>query len=101
MPRDSLARLAELELRYDGPIPDALREEARLGSAEAVERLFATGQAAFLRSLIRGQIALIRRRRSDGTAYPALIRDLLLYRSEWRAWQRRCRALRDSETPPS
>lgn len=90
MPRDTLARLAELERCYDGPVPDRLREAAHLGSAEAVERLFAAGEAAFYRSLVSKQLALIRRRRADGSFYPALLADLRLYREAWRAWHRRC-----------
>jgi hypothetical protein len=94
MPRDALARLAELERQYDGPIPEALRQVAQLGSAEAVEHLFATGEAAFYRSAVIQQIAIIRRRRLDNSSYPALLDDLALYRSQWRAWHRRCCELR-------
>jgi hypothetical protein len=96
MPRDALARLAELERQYDGPIPETLRQAAQLGSAEAVERLFAAGEAAFFRNAVRQQIAIIRHRRLDKTAYPALLDDLALYRSQWRAWHRRSCELRDA-----
>jgi hypothetical protein len=39
VPHDPLAALAELERRYDGPIPERLRLIALLGSARAVQRL--------------------------------------------------------------
>jgi hypothetical protein len=99
MPHDTLARLAELERRYDGPIPDGLRQAAHLGSADAVERLFAEGERAFYRTMVTRQIAIIRRRRLDHTLYPALFADLRLYRSAWRQWHRRCRALRAAAEP--
>lgn len=99
MAGDTLARLAELERRYDGPIPDALRQAAHLGSAEAVERLFAAGEAAFYRSMVSRQLALIRRRRLEGSFYPALLDDLRLYRKSWRQWRRRCRELGAAERP--
>ena len=88
MPRDTLARLAELERRYDGPIPEPLRLAAHLGSADAVAQLFAAGEAAFHRSLVARQIAIIRRRKADGSFYPALLDDLRLYREGWRQWHR-------------
>jgi hypothetical protein len=99
MSRATLLRLAELEQRYDGPVPDALRQAAHVGSAAAVEELFAIGEAKFYRALAKKQIALIRRRRADGTFYPALISDLQFYRTAWREWHSRCRALRAAERP--
>ena len=92
----TLARLAELERRYDGPVPEHLRRAAHLGSAAAVEFLAAIGEACFWRSMVRGQIAIIRQRRSDGSWYPALVSDLRLYRDTWRFWHRRRSALRDA-----
>lgn len=93
MPHDLLTRLAELEQRYDGPIPEGLRQAAQEGSAEAVELLFATGEAAFYKSMVLGQLAIIRRRRADGSFYPSLLADLRYYRDGWRHWHRRLRAL--------
>lgn len=92
MPHDLLARLAELERCYDGPLPEGVRLAARLGSAEAVERMVAAGEAAFHRSMLLRQIDIIRRRRADGTFYPALLADLRFYRDAWRRWHRRARA---------
>jgi hypothetical protein len=83
----ALDALAELERRHDGPIPDALRRGTRLGALAPL--LEAAGQAAFFATMVRGQVATIRRRRAEGTAYPALLADLALYRREWRRWRRR------------
>jgi hypothetical protein len=94
MPHDLLARLAELERCYDGPVPEGLRLAARLGSAEAVELLFAAGEKSFYRSMVTRQIEIIRRRRADGSFYAALIDDLRYYREAWRRWHRRARVLR-------
>jgi hypothetical protein len=87
---DVLAAVAALERRYDGSIPDGVRLAARLGSAEIVERLVAAGQRAFYRSMVLGQHDIIRRRRAEGSFYPALIDDLRTYRAGWRHWHRRC-----------
>jgi len=100
MPDDLLARLAELERRYDGPVPEGLRLAAHLGSADAVERLFAAGEAAFYKSMVLGQLDIIRRRRADGSFYPALLADLRCYREGWRYWNRRVRALRAAAAEP-
>lgn len=91
--RAQLDALAELERRFNGPIPEPLRLAARLGSPERVEFLRAEGQAAFFRAMTLGQVAILRRRRADGSAYPALLEDLALYRRQWRRWRRRARTL--------
>jgi hypothetical protein len=85
---DPLPATAELERRYDGPVPPLLRRVARLGSARAARRLEAEGQAAFFTALARGQIRAIRLRRADGSFDPALLADLALYRRERRRWRR-------------
>jgi hypothetical protein len=85
---DPLPLLAELERRYDGPVPAPLRRVARLGSAGAARRLAAEGQAAFFAAMVRGQLRAIRLRRADGSFYPALLDDLALYRRERRRWRR-------------
>ncbi len=90
---DTLGARADLERRYNGPIPQPEIALARHGSAETVLRLHAIGQAAFFRRMIDGQISAIRQRRRDGSFYPALLADLALYRREWRQWQRRRRTL--------
>jgi hypothetical protein len=94
MAPNSLAALAALERRFDGPIPTNLRLVARHGSAAAVELLFATGQAAFFRHLVRNHIEAIRRRRATGGDVVDLAADLALYRRQWRCWQRMARQLR-------
>jgi hypothetical protein len=84
-----LAAIADLERRYDGPIPPELRLAVRLGSADLVERLFAEGQAAFYKAMVLGQLRIIRLRRAEGNFYPGLVDDLRTYRRGWRRWHRR------------
>lgn len=86
--------MADLERRYDGPIPAPLRQVARLGSVEAVELLYAEHQAAFYRDMVLGQIAIIRRRRAAGSWYPSLHDDLRFYRAGWHRWLARRTAAR-------
>ncbi|HEX7968587.1 MAG TPA: hypothetical protein VF502_10225, partial [Stellaceae bacterium] len=76
-----------------------LRRLAQHGSGRLVLRLQAEGQAAFFKAMLRGQLALIRRRRRDGSFYPGLLSDLAFYRRHWRHWRRRARLLRGS--PPA
>ena len=94
MPHDLLARLAELERCYDGPVPEGLRLAAHLGSAEAAEVLFAAGEEAFHKSMVTRQLEIIRRRRADGSFYTSLLDDLQHYRDAWRQWHRRARNAR-------
>jgi hypothetical protein len=85
----ALRRLAELERRFDGPIPEPLRRIAALGSAERVLLLEAEGQAMFFRALIRDQIEAIRRHRKGRGGVPeSLLRDLALYRRQELFWRR-------------
>src|SRR5690348_2426646 len=78
--------LDELERIYNGPIPEPARSIARIGSPAALMLVRATAEAAFFTAMARAQLATIRRRRADGTSYPALIADLALYRRQRRAW---------------
>jgi hypothetical protein len=94
---DPLAALAELERRFNGPIPEPLRLAAQLGSAELCRLRQAEAQAAFLKTLLRDQVRLIRRRRAEGSFHPSLLDDLRLYRRRWRHWQRRAITLRASQ----
>ena len=94
MRHNALSAIAELERRYNGPLPAASLLVARLGSAEAVELLFAEGQAAFYKRMVITQLGVIRQRRRDGSFYGALLADLDLYRRCWRRWHRESRALR-------
>lgn len=89
MPDQRLAKLAHLERRYDGPVPEPERLIADFGSAATVQLLIAAGNAAFYRGLVRQQTATIRWRRATATAYPELLTDLLLYRDRWRYWRRK------------
>jgi hypothetical protein len=87
-PPSALDALAELERRFNGPVPEPLRLAAQLGTAELCRRRHAEAEAAYLKTLLCGQIRLIRRRRAEGSFYPALLDDLRLYRRRWRHWRR-------------
>jgi hypothetical protein len=92
--RDPLAALGELERRFDGPIPEPLRLAAEFGSAARVEQLHAEGQAAFFRSRAQRQVALIRKRRAEGSLHPAMLADFVFYRAGQRYWRREAWRLR-------
>src|SRR5207248_139916 len=77
-----------------GPIPDQARAVARLGTPAMVMLIRARAEAAFFRGMARGQLRAIRRRRADGSAYPALYEDLALYIRHCRAWHGLAVALR-------
>jgi hypothetical protein len=85
---DALAQTAELERRHDGPPPPAERLVALAGGGGRHAYLQAVAEAAFFAAMIRGQLRTIRRRRADGSFYPALLSDLALYRRQRRAWRR-------------
>ena len=85
---DALSRIAELERRHDGPPPPEERLVALAGSGERHAYLQAVAEAAFFTAMIRGQLRTIRRRRADGSFYPALLSDLALYRRQRRGWHR-------------
>ena len=87
IPGGCLEALSALERRFDGPIPDWLREATFLGGLVLPELLRAEAQGCFFASLIRGQIAIIRQRRKDGTFYPELVSDLGFYRGGRRVWR--------------
>jgi hypothetical protein len=89
---DPLAALSELERRYNGPVPEPLRQAAQLGSAELSRLRHAEAEAAFLKTHLRDQIQLIRRRRAAGSFHPSLLADLRLYRRRWRHWRLRVMA---------
>lgn len=91
---DPMAALDALERRYDLPLSGKARRVARCGSETRLRLIEATGQAEFFRSLARGQVAIIRRRRRDGSFYPDLMDDLALYRRETARWARHARGLR-------
>jgi hypothetical protein len=96
-----LRRLGELERRFDGPVPEADRGFAHLGSVTAMELLRAKTETAFFAALVRGQIRAIRRRRAAGSAHSGLLEDLACYRRQHRAWRRVAANPSDGEAPPS
>ena len=81
-----LAALSDLERRFDGPIPEALRRATLLGHSLSL-RLLAEAQVCFFSSLVRAQIATIRQRRWEGSSYPQLLADLAFYRERRRLWR--------------
>src|SRR6266478_890490 len=83
-----MVTLGWLEELYDHGIPAAALAVARFGSPEMVALIRARGETAFFRSMLLGQLKTIRRRRADGTSYPALFTDLQLYRQQFRRWNR-------------
>jgi hypothetical protein len=85
---DPLSRLAALERHHDGPPSEGARCVALAGSSERHAWLQAAAETAFFRAMVKGQIGTIRRRREEGSFYPALLSDLALYRRQWRAWRR-------------
>lgn len=87
-----LVRVAELERRYDGPIPLHERDAARGINTALCE---ARGNATMYRRFALRQIATIRQRRADGTEYPALVNDLRLYLARYRHWNHRARMMGD------
>jgi len=90
----ALAAFAEFARIFNGPIPEAARLAARHGSSGIVLKIRARGEAGLFRAMARGQIQAIRRRRDDGSFYPALADDLAFYLRQWRAWRPRRRRTR-------
>ena len=97
-PIPCLEALSALERRFDGPIPEHLRQATLRGEWVLPPLLLAEAQVCFFASLIHGQIATIRRRRKDGTFYPDLVSDLRLYHGRRRIWRRELTRLRDQST---
>ena len=85
--RSALRMLAELEWRYDGPIPEPLRRAAEFGGLERAQAVMAEGQAGFFTSLIHRQVVALRRTRADDAARRRLLADLALYRRRRRFWR--------------
>ncbi len=89
--------LAELERRYDGPIPAPLRAAALAGGAERLARRRARADLRVYRSLIRDTIACLRALRrapghhqpEPGTRETALLAQLRWYRDRRREPLRR------------
>ncbi len=76
--------LAELERRYDGPIPAPLRAAALAGGAERLARRRARADLRVYRSLIRDTIACLRTlRRAPGQPEPATREAALLAHLRW------------------
>jgi hypothetical protein len=91
---DVLSAMAALERRYDGPIPEPLRQIARDGSTDRRLLIEADGQTDFFTSLIRDQIEAIRRARRGGPIPGRLLDDLKLYRRHEFWWRREAQRLR-------
>ncbi len=89
---DVLDALAELERRYDGPIPEPLRRNFRV-FAESRLLIDARGQADLFGALIRSQIEAIRRARRAGIVPGRLLADLKLYRRQEFCWRQEARRL--------
>jgi hypothetical protein len=83
-----MTNLNAIHQQFDGIIPAAVLAVAKHGTPEMVALIRASGEIAFFRSMVRGQIKTIRARRADGSYYPALIEDLQLYARQFRAWNR-------------
>jgi len=84
----ALDRLALLERRYDGPIPEAMRAAVRGGAAAG-----AAAEGALFDRLARHAVAALaawRGRRGAGAAVAtAIAADLRRYRAAGLAWRRR------------
>ncbi len=93
--------LAELERRYDGPIPAPLRAEALAGGAERLAQRRARADLRVYRGLIRDTIACLRAlRRAPGRPEPATREAALLAQLRWYR-DRRLEALRRLVARPS
>ncbi len=97
--RARLGIVRELEAVYNGPVPEPTLRAAHLGSALAALRIRAGAETSFFAAMVKGQIATIRRRRADGSHYPALLDDLALYRRQFRAWRRFAASLDERRSP--
>ncbi len=82
--------LAELERRYDGPIPAPLRAAALAGGAERLAQRRARADLRVYRGLIRDTIACLRAlRRALGQPEPATREAALLAQLRWYRDRRR------------
>ena len=91
-----LARLADLECRYDGAIPGHLRERALAEDWETVEQQRAAARVKFFDDMARFQVAAIRSRRVAGRGHAGLRRDLQLYLERRRHWRAEFARLREA-----
>jgi hypothetical protein len=85
--------LSAIHQTFDGIIPASVRAVAEHGTVEMVALIRARGEVAGFRSMVIGQIKIIRQRRADGSAYPGLVDDLAYYRREYVRWSRIAREL--------
>lgn len=81
----ALSRIADLQCRYDGPIPQAELDAAR-GINTAL--LAAAGNARFFTRMARGQIEVVRYWRSLGRAQESDVAQLRQYLERRRYWRR-------------
>jgi hypothetical protein len=90
-----LTRLAELEARYDGPIPDCALDALRHGSALAADLAEVRAEISFFREMAtrsRRSGKTWRGRGHDNLAARALV-DCRVYLAGWRARRRRLKTL--------
>jgi hypothetical protein len=97
-----LVALADLQRRYDGPIPAPLRRAAQFGALARLRLAEAENQANLFTTLIFDQLGAIRQRRALGRVPEELVRDLTVYRRQRRWWCREAARLRDTlrDAPP-
>jgi hypothetical protein len=95
---DVFNALAELERRYDGPIPETLRRHVH-SSAERRLRIEAQGQADLFAALVWNQVEAIRLARRTGAIPDYLLADLKLYRQHEFWWRRETQRLAATVTP--
>lgn len=94
-----LARLTELERRYDGPIPESELRALRFGSALAADIADARREIAFFRELIvRTRRAGKERRHRDRSSTSAGHADLHSYLASWRERRQRLARLLQRQT---
>jgi hypothetical protein len=95
---DVLGTLAELERRYDGPIPESRRQCLRNSGHHGL-LVEARGQAQLFRALVLDQTEAIRRARHNGVIPGRLLADLKLYRQHDFLWRREVRRLEATIKP--
>jgi hypothetical protein len=100
--RRVLETLAALERRYDGPIPEPLRQLAYFGSITGQRLAEADGQRDFFTRLVRDQLKALRRARRAGAESAGLAHDLAFYRRRRQWWRREAARLRSiaANRPP-
>lgn len=90
--------IADLERRYDGPIPPRERDAARGINAARVK---AIANSLWFKNLALQYVKTLRRYRERGEPYPQmLLNDFRLYLTRYRHWSRRARQLTNPGAAP-